>query len=221
VSAPPPDHLPATLAAMFPRRWDRSYVASKLRTDPLYGGVFPCLEGSELPLLDLGCGLGLLAFYLRKRGFHPPIVALDYDQRKIAQACRVAATHHVPGLSFHHHDARLGLPAHSGNVTILDLLQFFGPDDLRILLREAAHRVAPGGALVIRSGLRDRSLRFRLTVAGDLLARATRWMKSAPVHYPAREDFEEILAPFGALSISPLWGRTPFNNYLLVLRRSS
>src|SRR5690606_9789718 len=56
--------LAKKLAAPFSTRWDRNYVAAKVKTDPLYGAVYDELRGSDLPLLDLGCGLGLLAFYL-------------------------------------------------------------------------------------------------------------------------------------------------------------
>ncbi|MFT4548607.1 MAG: hypothetical protein ACI9MB_002560, partial [Verrucomicrobiales bacterium] len=58
----------AKLARLFGSPWHRNYVKSKLRTDPLYDGVFGELVDEVLPLLDLGCGLGLLAFYLRERG---------------------------------------------------------------------------------------------------------------------------------------------------------
>ncbi len=54
----------AKLAGLFGSPWHRNYVKSKLRTDPLYNGVFGELDGAELPLLDLGCDLGLL--YLRR-----------------------------------------------------------------------------------------------------------------------------------------------------------
>jgi 2-polyprenyl-3-methyl-5-hydroxy-6-metoxy-1,4-benzoquinol methylase len=206
---------------MFHSQWDRRYVPAKLRSDPLYDAVFRQLDGSDLPLLDLGCGLGLLAFYLRRRGLTAPILSLDYDRRKVDEATRIAAEHGFPSLEFRHHDARNGLPDHSGNVTILDILQFFRPAELDELLPAAAGRVAPGGRLVIRSAIGDRSWRHRVTIAGDVFARATMWMKAAPVHYPGREDFERLLKPFGKLSITPLWGRTPFNNHLVVLRRDS
>src|SRR5690606_26431095 len=41
-------------------RWDYHYIRSKLSTDPLYPGVLRALRGSHAPVLDLGCGLGLL-----------------------------------------------------------------------------------------------------------------------------------------------------------------
>ena len=210
-------HLPRKLAAPFPHIWDRTYVSSKVKTDPLYGAVYDELHASELPLLDLGCGLGLLAFYLRERGLGFPIRGLDYDLRKIESAKRVASSLSHDELSFSTHDAREGLPEHVGNVSILDILQFFTPPEQETLLGLAAARVAPGGKLVIRSGLRDESWRFKVTVAGDILAKASFWMKAAPTHYPTSEDFERILSPHGKVRIIPLWGGTPFNNHLIVL----
>ena len=212
--------LAKKLAAPFPGTWDRTYVASKLKTDPLYGAVYEELRTSPLPLLDLGCGLGLLAFYLRERGLDFPIRGLDYDARKIDSAERAAAALRHPGLSFATHDAREGLPEHSGNVSILDILQFFTPAEQETLLHLAAARLAPGGKLVIRSGLRDDSRRFKITVFCDYLAKASFWMKAAPTHYPAADDFTRILAPYGRVAVSPLWGGTPFNNHLIVLESS-
>jgi 2-polyprenyl-3-methyl-5-hydroxy-6-metoxy-1,4-benzoquinol methylase len=78
------------IAALFDGRWDRNYVAAKLRTDPLYTALADQLRGSDLPLLDLGCGLGLLAFFLRAEGIEVPIHGLDYDPRKIESARRGA-----------------------------------------------------------------------------------------------------------------------------------
>ena len=206
------------IAAMFPGRWDRNYVAAKLRTDPLYSTLTENLRGVELPLLDIGCGLGLLAFFLRAEGIHVPLHGLDYDPRKIEAARRGAIITHARELSFAHHDVRNGLPAHQGNVSILDILQFFTPEEQETLLKLAASRVAPGGMLIIRSGLRDASWRFKITVLGDWLAKATFWMKAAPTHYPSADDFQKILSPFGNVKISPLWGGTPFNNHLIILR---
>ncbi len=214
------DTLAKKLAAPFAGYFDRQYVAAKVKTDPLYGAVYEELRDSGMPLLDLGCGLGLLAFYLRERGLVFPIRGLDYDSRKIRAAEKVAEALSLTGISFATHDARSGLPEHSGNVSILDILQFFTPEEQERLLGLAADRVAPGGRLVIRSGLRDDSLRFKVTVAGDFIAKLSFWMKAAPTHYPEAEDFERILSPYGKVRISPLWGGTPFNNHLIVMEKA-
>ena len=84
----------------------------------------------------------------------------------------------------------------------------------------AAASLPPGGKLVIRSALRDRSLRFKITHAGDLFARASLWMRAAPTEYPTAESVGNTLESAGlAGSFLPLWGKTPFNNYLAVFRR--
>jgi len=208
------------IAASFPSHWDRHYAASKMRTDPLYEALAADLTGSTLPLLDIGCGIGLAAHFLRSRGIDVLTHGLDYDPRKIHSARQAAAAAGLEEVTFDSHDVRLGLPEHQGNVCILDILQFFEPAAQESLLTLAASRVAPGGLLLIRSGIRDDSWRFKITVAGDLLAKATRWMKAAPSHYPTRGDFERILGPHGDLEISPLWGKTPFNNHWIRMRKS-
>ena len=214
-----PGNSSQRIASLFSGRWNRNYVASKLRTDPVYEALAAQLKDSPFPLLDIGCGLGLLAFFLRTRGIEVPVLGIDYDEKKIADASLAASQFGVTHVEFRHADVRLGLPNHLGNVSILDILQFFTADEQEILLTSACSRVLPGGRLIIRSGLRDSSARFTITVLGDLIAKATLWMKAAPTHYPTNKDLKRVLSPFGELTISPLWGKTPFNNHLIVLTK--
>jgi hypothetical protein len=44
-------------------------------------------------------------------------------------------------------------------------------------------------------------------------------MKAAPTHYPTADDFTRILSPHGKVRVEPLWGKTPFNNHLIVLEK--
>ncbi len=210
------------IASLSVRRWDRYYVPAKLRSDPVYSAVAAELADIAQPVLDIGCGLGLLAFYLRELGFQSEIHGFDYDERKIECARIMAQRGGFDGLSFQAGDARTGLPEFSGHVVILDILQFFTHAEQEALLLAAASRVAPGGRLIIRSGLRDRSARFNITVIGDWLAKLSFWMKAAPICYPERELFETTLAAAGLrVRIAPLWGHTPFNNHLIVAERQA
>ncbi len=199
----------------------RHYVRSKLATDPLYNAVYETLRTSNEALLDIGCGMGLLAFYLRARGFAPPITGVDYDRRKIEDARTAIAKAGFNDIRFVHGDARDTLPDFRGNITILDVLQYLPPEAQTDLLRRCATSVAPGGLLVIRSGLHEKGWRFEITRFGDALAKRFRWMKDAPAAYPTRETLREVLEAAGLEgTFSPLWGRTPFNNYLIVFRRA-
>jgi SAM-dependent methyltransferase len=207
-----------TLAAMFPEGTPRYYALCKFATDPLYEAVYTSLAGTRAPVLDIGCGMGLNSVYLRARGLDVPITGIDHNAEKIAIAQGMAARH-APELTFYASDARDELPAHSGSVTILDILQYLDTDGQAALLRGAAARVGPGGRLVIRAGMDAPSWRFTLTRMGDRFANAVGWM-DVPVVYPRPEVLDAVLTSCGLHgTIRPMWGRTPFNNWLAVYAR--
>jgi 2-polyprenyl-3-methyl-5-hydroxy-6-metoxy-1,4-benzoquinol methylase len=215
-----PTRIAARISSLCDGTWLRHYVSCKLRTDPLYDGVFCELKTSPLPLLDIGCGIGILGMYLRERGWVNFFTGFDYDASKIKGGRELIAKGAYADISLSQGDARRDLPEHSGDVAILDILQFFDNPEKTALLESAAARVAPGGTLVVRSGLFEKSLRFYITLAGDIIARCTFWMKSAPVHYPTEAFFREVLQAQGlVVEIRPFWGGTPFNNYLILARR--
>ena len=206
------------IANRCPRRWDKHYTASKLRTDPVYAAVEKELVTSGLPLLDVGCGMGLLAHWMRAVGHKAMVVGFDFDERKIHSAVEMAR--HLTDTDFAVGDARSSMPEHAGDVVILDILQYFEESEQDLLLRQAAQRVATGGKLVIRSGLNSDSWRYRVTMICDYIAHGTLWMKSAPQRYPTAEQFQRVLGAAGLeVKISPLWGNTPFNNHLIVAQR--
>jgi len=227
---PPSSHRPDVPPPRWRQRWrlsqryqfghDRSYVFCKLALDPVYDAVVNTLHTAPpLPLLDIGCGPGLLAAVLRSHGFSPPIHGLDYDPRKTATA--QAALADLPDCTFTPADARAGLPPHLGHITILDILQFFSPEETTRLLTAAADRLAPGGRLIIRSCLRTDSWKFHLTRAGDWIAQATTWMKAPATSYPSPSEITHTLTAAGLTgSIQPLTGPLPFNNFLLVFQRT-
>jgi 2-polyprenyl-3-methyl-5-hydroxy-6-metoxy-1,4-benzoquinol methylase len=208
------------IADLCPKRWVKHYTRSKLSSDPVYGAVAKEVIGTHQPILDIGCGIGLLAHYLHACGHSLPITGFDYDPRKIDSAVAMATAAGHRHLSFTTGDARTGLPQFSGQVVILDILQFFTESEQDALLTAAASRVAPGAKLIVRSGLRDNSSRFRITVLVDYLAKACFWMKAAPTRYPDAAQFQRVLVAAGLkVSIQSMWGVTPFNNFLIVGER--
>ncbi|MGN6518991.1 MAG: class I SAM-dependent methyltransferase [Dokdonella sp.] len=203
------------VARRYRRPWHRDYARAKVRMDPVYAAVADVVD--DAPLLDIGCGLGLLGFYLRERGWHGHYLGVDFDASKIAEACR--AVNGEANLAFDDGIAQK-LPPFEGHVALLDVLHYLGRDEQSALLREAAARVAPGAALVVRSVLRDRGWRFRATVVEEWFLHALRWMRSPAKYYPLREDIEQPLLDAGlVVDVHPLWGRTPFNSFVIVARR--
>ena len=216
----PQDHESACaqVTSLFKGQWLKGYVRGKLRIDPMYGVVFESLRGSSLPILDLGCGIGILAYYLRQRGLQPRMIGVDWDAGRIAVAQQIARACDQ-NLSFFHQDARTPIQF-KGHVVMLDLLHYINDDDQRRLLDMVAASIAPGGVAVIRQCPRDSSNRFKLTNVVERLARALHWHKGSTINFPTRET---IAKPFRARGfteeIFPMWGGTPFNNYLFVFRR--
>jgi len=208
----------ARVATRFAERWLRIYAGRKLRSDPLFPAAFELFRASSQPLVDLGCGIGLLAFYLLERNFIAPISGLDRDGRKIERAQAVAeSVYH--DLRFIEQDVREPI-APTGNIVLFDLLHYLQPNEQASLLERLAARVAPGGMLVIRDCPRDRSARFWLTHLAECFAQTTTWNLKGPLHFPTRE---RICAAFDdeqfSRTVTPLWGRTPFNNHLFIFRR--
>lgn len=204
------------VANRYRRPWHRDYARSKLRMDPVYAFVGDVVV-DDVPLLDVGCGLGLLGLYLRERGWRGAYVGVDFDAPKIAEARRAANGER--DLAFHDGSAQR-LPGFQGQVALLDVLHYLEREEQPALLREAAVRVAPGAALVVRSVLRDRGWRFRATVIEEWFLHALRWMRSPAKHYPVREDIERPLLDAGlVVDVHPLWGNTPFNSFVIVARR--
>ena len=206
---------------MFPQRWLRHYVGSKLRSDPVFPAIYAQLRDSSEPILDIGCGVGLLGFYLRERGFENPVTGIDADARKIREARKVASQRYG-ALDFIECDVRDPLPPFRGNVTVLDLLHYLEPPRQQTLLTQLGETVRPGGALLLRDCPRDGSARFWMTYCGERFAQTISWNIGARLHFPTSAS---INAAFGesefAREEQAAWGRTPFNNRLFIYRRRS
>ena len=207
------------VASLFASRWLRYYTVSKLRSDPVFAAAYEIFRSSKEPILDVGCGVGLLAFYLRERGLGQPITGLDADARKIRKACEVARNRYRD-LEFIERDVRAPIPGFRGTVAVLDLVHYLEPARQGTLLEEVASFVSPGGVLVLRDCPRDKSIRYWLTHAGEIFAQAISWNLRTALHFPTHAS---IYAAFPTeeftSSETPSWGSTPFNNRLFVFRR--
>ncbi len=197
--------------------WLRGYCVGKVSTDPAYRTVLNYLSGTAWPVLDIGCGIGLCAAYLRAHGLAAPLRGIDPDERKITAAQKMAAAY--SGLTFAVGDA-LALPPFQGHVIMLDVLHYLPAALQERALQAIAQRVAPGAWALIRATPRDKSWRFRCTQLEEHFVQAVHWIRRGPVHFsPA----QEVLAPFTTLgfeaTVRPLWGHTPFNSYLFAFQR--
>ncbi len=201
-------------------RYDYYYTLTKLRTDPLYPGVLDALRPTSAPVLDLGCGLGLLAHALHADGQRLAYYGVDIDADKIRRGREVAARTGLREARFDVVDLANGSPDHRGSVAILDVLQYLSHEKQHALLETVIAMLDPGARLVIRSGLADDSGRSRTTRITDRLANLVGWMQERAKCYPTAEGLRSQLEGAGLrTTIRPLYGDTPFNNWLIVGER--
>ena len=198
-------------------RWHYHYTLAKLRTDPLYPGVVDALRGTTAPLLDLGCGIGLLAHALRAHGIGLPYRGIDNDQEKVLRAQRAAARAGLRDVAFDAVDLADGSPVHRGSIAILDVLQFVDPAVQDAMLDAAVAMLVPGApAAVVQAGA-DHQPRARITRGVDAFSRALGWMNAGPRRYPDEGALRTRFADAGLRAeFTPLYGKTPFNNWRIV-----
>ena len=205
----------------FGNRGDYYYTRGKLGSDPLYPGVLDALRGCDAPLLDLGCGLGLLLHALRSDGQHMQYLGVDIDAGKIARARRGAQRAGLAHQILNTMDLGQGMPAHHGSVAVLDTLQYLDASVQQQVLQAALERVSPTGRLVIRTPLADQGGRDRTTRITDMLAHLVGWMGPRPRHYPTAAELKGPLEAAGLqVRLVPMYGNTPFNNWMLVAART-
>ncbi len=198
----------------------RGYVRGKLATDPVYAATAALIADSELPLLDIGCGVGLLGQYLKAAGYTQPYLGLDHDPRKIASGQAAARRAGLSAVMQLQCADVAELPPLQGHVTLLDVLHYLPAQRQLDLLVAATAHLAPQGRLIIRNVLREGNWRFHATRVEEFFLRVSGWIPGGAQHYPDAESLRATLENQGLdIQMQSLRGRTPFNSYLIVACR--
>lgn len=207
------------IAHLYDNHLQRGYVRGKLAGDPVYAATATLVAGTALPLLDIGCGIGLLGLYLHALGHARPYLGVDHDARKIAAGQQAVQRAGLGALMSLRHADVAELPPMHGHVALLDVLHYLPAERQPTLLQEAARHLAPDGCLIIRNVLREPNWRFHATRVEEFFLRTSGWIPGGAQHYPSADELRAPLQDAGLhVHIEPLRGRTPFNSYLIVAR---
>jgi SAM-dependent methyltransferase len=211
------DRTPVNIPSRFPGRFLQGYVRWKVAFDPIYATVPENVHSTTEPLIDLGCGVGILELTLRAQGFTAPIIGVDHDERKIAVARDV--TKEFADVTYVMADARAPLPRR-GNVVMFDLLHYFSDSDQQRILANIVEALPPGGTAIIREGLREPNWRYWMTYYWEVFARVNGWLKAEQLNFPTREVFSRAFpSPEFTIESRLFAGKLLTNNYLFVIRR--
>ena len=209
------------IATRFTSRWHQGYVRGKLKHDPVFDDAVEWARraasaAAPAKILDAGCGLGLLAHWLRAHQVAIPVQGVDPDARKIAAALEASKRSELADVRFEIGSAQEAVRDFEGSIFLVDILHYLPLADRDELLAHAAAQVPTGGVIYIRNGLRGDGWRHGATRLEEWFVRLSGWIPTRGFRLP---DEIEITRHFPAAhfepSVSPLWGRTPFNSYRL------
>ena len=200
--------LPTTRA--FPGPWAVFRAASALPAAARlhlavrrWSAPWPCVVAAlseERTLLDVGCGPGLLAFFLDARGASGSYVGIDPDARKVSRAetwlgrsprrtFRACAISELGGGTF---DA----------VSVVDVLYLVPRDGRAAFVAEIAARLAAGGRVVVlTSGGGPRWKRLLDRVQERLVVAVLGWTRGAAVEPCDGAEVAALLATAGLVDV--------------------
>jgi SAM-dependent methyltransferase len=221
-------------AARYPAndRFARHFAYGKLTGDP----AFRCILAQgmlppRVPVLDLGCGQGVLASLLAAAREHhgrgewpadwaPPPDAEAIRGIELMEKDVSRARHANPaGANFVKGDIRNTEFGRAGAVVILDVLHYIDFDAQREVLRRVRAALEPRGVLLLRVGDASDSLRFRITIAVDRIVMRARGHRLPRLWCrPLGEWMRELEALGFAAEPIPMSAGTPFANVLLRAR---
>ncbi len=203
------------IANAFPcSRWVRGYIKGKLNADPVFNKGLAALEGKSGRIIDLGCGLGLFALWLREHGCQRPVLGCDLGLWKVEAGSQAARQLGMKDIELLHRDMTQTPLGHASAICAFDVLHYLPAVEQEFLVRSLA-AAARGGALVlIRTGVRGLGWRSAITLLEEYWTRVTGWIRGGEVNFP---ELERLITAFKkegcSVNAEPLWGKTPFSSH--------
>jgi SAM-dependent methyltransferase len=206
------------------------FARGKLRADPVYRAIleFGLLQG-RARVLDLGCGQGLLAAWLRaaercyERGSWPrawPPAPQTLSTRGIELKARDVERARCalgPASEVSQADIRSAAFGVADAVVILDVLHYMAPHAQLEVLQRVRAALPPRGLLLLRVGDAAAGLRFRYGQWSDRLVMLLRGHALVGQHCRSVAQWRGLLRECGFDSeAKPMSQGTPFANVLLI-----
>jgi SAM-dependent methyltransferase len=211
-------------------RFAYHFARGKLRGDPVFRAILELglLRGYPR-ILDLGCGQGLLAAWLRaaahcyERGTWPrawppaprpeSMRGIELRAREVDRARRALG----PGYEVVQADIRSAVFGSADAVVILDVLHYLPAPSQREVLQRVRAALPRGGLLLLRVGDADAGLRFHFAQWVDKAVMLAHGHGRVDLHCRSIAQWRALLSECGFdTRAEPMSHGTPFANVLLI-----
>jgi 2-polyprenyl-6-hydroxyphenyl methylase/3-demethylubiquinone-9 3-methyltransferase len=144
---------------------DRLFVRARLLLSNL--DVLERYVPAVGPVLDVGCGHGLVSNLLALTGPGRRVLGIDLDERKVAAARQTIGAR--TNVRFEVGDAARLPPGEYCAVTIADVMYLIPEAQQRTIIASIAGALTPGGVLVWKSQIRQPRWKYAITYAQEWL----------------------------------------------------
>ena len=197
-------------------RWLRGYVSGKIAWDPVFALARREIAQRHHPVVDIGCGLGLLGISMRAAGITLRYRGTDISAWKINLGKEAVRYYAFENAGFEVCDALSTQIPEGSTVCMFDVLHYLSPNDQLRMLHRLAEAAELGSLVLIRTALRGTGWRYAATLLEEWWTRATGWIRGGEINFPAREELVGVFGERGLRTeVFPLWGRTPFASHLI------
>lgn len=199
-------------------KWLQGYIAGKLAWDPVFKTAWKIIIHRGRPVLDIGCGLGLLGISMRAAGIPFAYRGVDPSIWKINNALETMRYYGFEEVAFEVNDA-LNTPIPRGaTVFLVDVLHYLKPAEQKKMLERLADAAEAGSLVLIRTSFKGGGLRYAMTLTQEWWTRVTGWIRGGAINFPVRRELLGYFKSRGLkASVTPLWGKTPFASELIVI----
>jgi SAM-dependent methyltransferase len=216
-------------------RFAHYFALGKLVADPIFPVLLePGLIPAGARLLDLGCGQGLVAAWLKAANRidaagewpaalpSPPRVAQYHGIERMPAEVRRARLALEPGMAITEGDL-LTLPWPAADlILLLDVLHYLPPERQFAALQRVRQHLPADGRLLLRIGDAGASLRHGWSQMVDRAVSRLRGYGDGKLHGRGLEDWGALLSRCDfAFERMPMGGGTGLPNWLLVARPGS
>lgn len=196
-----------------------SYIAWKLRLDPIYKGIDDLVPQAGT-VLDLGSGYGLMPAILARKSRRRHILGIDFDERKFRVSQGVALT--FPNIEFHRENFLEWEYPQVDVVLLIDSLHYWPEGRQLEVIAKASQALREGGLIVLREGLNTRSFGHLAVRIGEYFGVKIGHNRGGPgLYFQTKEFFQDAFIKHGVKLLAEVPDLGRGSNIVLVFKKET